>query len=150
MALNVYTDTKDIPLGMKIVRFNDSYFDLETELTDSYFEKEVLKKIDKARYVSANTFYGRTESFGALFKACLSTGVKTLLNIEKHSDVCFDSVECGQNSLLMIRLLRHGNILMRKQLLVFPGDNVDCDINYNNRNYSDFGKFIDDLYMEAD
>ena len=150
MALNVYIDIKDIPHGMQIIRFNDSYFDLETELTDSYFEKEVLKQIDKARYASANTFYGRTENFGALFKACLSTGVKTLLNIEKHSDVCFDSAECGENSLLMIRLLKQGNILMRKQLLVFPGDNVACDINYNNCNYSDFGKFIDDLYTEID
>lgn len=83
MSLYVYTDRKEVPDGMLVVDDNDVFFNGHTLLDNSDFEKEVLKKIDKATYVSQRSFKGRSALFGDLDRNLLSTGTKTLLNIEK-------------------------------------------------------------------
>lgn len=142
MSLNVYTRKEDIPKGMILVSDNDSYFSGETLLSGSDFCKLVLRNIDKAEYVSEFCFTGRTKEFGNLNKDLLSTGTKTLLNIESSPDLCFNAIECGYNAISLLPLIKEGNILMPKQLYLYDGRHEDCDISCNNMQYSIFSDFL--------
>lgn len=142
MSLNVYTREEDIPNGMILISDNDSYFSGETLLSGSDFCKIVLKNVDKAEYVSEFCFIGRTKELGNLNKDWLSTGTKTLLNIESSPDLCFNVIECGYNAISLLPLLKRGNILMPKQLYLYDGKYKDCDIICNNVQYSVFFNFL--------
>lgn len=145
MSLYVYTDRKEVPDGMLVVDDNDVFFNGHTLLDNSDFEKEVLKKIDKATYVSQRSFKGRSALFGDLDRNLLSTGTKTLLNIEKNKNECFNTVECGMNALSMIRLLTSGNVLIEHRCILYYGDEEDCDIVFNDKRFLNFYDFIDAL-----
>lgn len=136
MSLNVYTDKKYIPEGMRFVDYNDVYFDARTLLKDNEFTRKVLKEIDKARYQSEMTYISRREEFGALFKDTLSTGTKTLLNIYGSPDVCFSTIECGTNALEMLKYIRNGNALL---VGTFCTEDIctNCDIILNNTEHFD-------------
>lgn len=94
MSLQVYNKT-DPPIS--VIVDNDTYFDGHTELDSGDMCAGILKVIDKAVYNSPATFIGRDPSLGAL-----STGTKTLLNISQHRDLCFDTIECGNNALTLL------------------------------------------------
>ena len=96
MSLNIYSSILDVPEGMKVIRSNNSFFNSFTKLNNSDFEKTVLRDIDDATFVSPDLVIGRFIKAGAVYKSTLSTGVKTILNIEKHPDLCFDMLECGK------------------------------------------------------
>lgn len=83
MSLNLYTSIEDVPKNLELVDYNDAFFGMNTPLNNSEFEKIALKGIDEAVFTSSETFIGRTKAFGSLFRSCLSTGCKTLLNLEK-------------------------------------------------------------------
>ena len=95
MSLNIYSSILDVPEGMKVIRSNDLFFNGFTKLNNSDFEKTVLRDIDDATFVSPDLVIGRFMKAGAVYKSTLSTGAKTILNIEKHQDLCFDMLECG-------------------------------------------------------
>lgn len=78
--------------------------------------------IDQAEYCSEKTFIGRDKSLGALFTDNLSTGTKTLLNISQHRDLCFDTIECGNNALTLLMGFTEG------QTVLHPGVVWDPDI----------------------
>lgn len=65
---------------------------------------------------------GRDKSLGALFTDNLSTGTKTLLNIWQHRDLCFDTIECGNNALTLLMGFTEG------QAVLHPGVVWDPDI----------------------
>lgn len=119
MSLQVYNKT-DPP--MSVIVDNDTYFDGHTELDSGDMCAGVLKVIDKAVYNSPATFIGRDTSLGALYKQHLSTGTKTLLNISQHRDLCFDTIECGNNALTLLMGFTEG------QAVLHPGVVWDPDI----------------------
>ena len=141
MSLNIYLREEDIPEGIDLIKRNDDFFSF-TLLNDSEFEKTVLREIDQAKYATESTFIGRSEWMGKLRKDNLSTGCKTLLNIEKNPDYCFSSVECGYNALPLLRLLKHGNVLLAGRCILYDGDDSECDIVYKGVHYNDFYKFL--------
>ena len=136
MSLNIYLREEDIPEGIDLIKRNDDFFSF-TLLNDSEFEKTVLREIDQAKYATESTFIGRSEWMGELRKDNLSTGCKTLLNIEKNPDYCFSSVECGYNALPLLRLLKHGNVLLAGRFILYDGDDLECDIVYKGVHYND-------------
>ena len=134
MALYIYTNKSKVPKDIKIVDFNDNYFNLNTLIQNSDLVKDILALIDKAVYNSDKTFVGRTKELGALNKSMLSTGTKTLLNIIMHPDVCFNTIECGSNALEFIPLIKNGKVLWEIPVLsTIPKDK--CDIILNETKY---------------
>ena len=141
MSLMVYIKEKDVPKGMKIITNNDDFFSLYTSLNNSDFEKIVLNVVEKARYLSSETFISREDWMGGLYRDYLSTGCKTLLNIEKNPNYCFSTIECGQNVLSMLRLLRNGNVLLNNRCIRCWDSDHECDIVYNGMHFMDFSEF---------
>ena len=76
MALKIYTDKEAVSKDVRIIDFNDSYFDVFTTIPDTELAHSILLKVDKAEYHSDKTFIGRTKELGALNKNLLSTGSK--------------------------------------------------------------------------
>lgn len=119
MPLHVYMYAKPPD---KVVRINDAYFLTNTKLEDTEQCRRILRIIDQAEYCSEKTFIGRDKSLGALFTDNLSTGTKTLLNISQHRDLCFDTIECGNNALTLLMGFTEG------QAVLHPGVVWDPDI----------------------
>ena len=140
MSLRIYTNRKEIPKEIDIIDYNDKFFD-GTTLKDDKLSKYIMNKIDKAQYSSEHTFIGRDETLGKLNKNHLSTGCKTLLNIVGNPDKCFDIVECGQNALSLLHLIKNGNVLWRNPILHFVG-NAECDILIDDKHFTDFRSFL--------
>lgn len=143
MSLRIYVKKSDIPNGIKIVNYNDKFFNLVSLKNDSV-TRDILLHIDRARYNSADTFIGRDETLGALNKSCLSTGSKTLLNIAYRADVCFDVIECGQNALRELVKIKEGIVLWECPVLLIH-DAEECDIVINDRrflNTMEFAEYI--------
>lgn len=130
MSLHIYTDKIFIPQDIKVVDFNDSYFNVFTTLDKTALNEEILATIDKVLINSSTTFIGRTKELGALNKSMLSTGTKTLMNIIQHPEVCFNSIECGVNALKFIPRLSNGNVLWKVPVLSSVFDDT-CDIILN-------------------
>lgn len=143
--LTIYTDLAELNKeGKKLIRVNDLFFNMETNLEDSEIVRRILKTIDKAEYNSDLTFIGRTKSLGALNKNMLSTGTKTLLNILKHPDKCFDVCECGNNALSLLPLIKEGNVYWECPAVSYSG-NGECDIYYNGKHFNDFYSFLESV-----
>lgn len=143
MSLFIYTKQQDIPDSMQFVNYNDIFFD-SIPLDDSEVSKEILKKIDNAEYSSPNTFVGRDVSLGNLNKNLLSTGCKTMLNVANKPDICFDVIECGQNALEVLPLIKNGNILWKNPALHLLNDS-DCDICVDNKKFTRFSQVLEYL-----
>lgn len=137
MSLVIYTNVDDVESsGKELIKFNDMFFDIETNLEDTEFTRKVLDAIDKASYNSPFTFTGRTEGLGTLNKNMLSTGAKTLLNIVAHPQKCFDVCECGDNVLSLLPLIPDGSIYWETPVVVC--NDIKCDILCNGKRYTDF------------
>lgn len=149
MSLTIFrSDCSDARrLSKSVVKDNDSFFDVYTDLTNSSIAVDILMGVDEARFNSDVTFVGRTPDVGALNKMCLSTGTKTLLNIIQHPDVCFDVSECGINALQFIPRIKDGIIIWRFPLIPYRGKK-DCDILYEGILYSNFSDFLNVIYKE--
>lgn len=140
MCLKIYTDKKDIPKDMMFINYNDLFFAGETLLNND-ISNEIMKRVDKATYSSPHTFVGRDKQLGNLSKGLLSTGCKTLLNIAKNPDKCFDVTECGPNALSILPLITEGNILWEVPVLHYRG-NTSCDITIHDKHFTDFREFL--------
>ena len=146
MALTVYLTREEVPSYLKIIDINDEFFDAFTRLTNTEFEKNLLDEIDKAKYASSSTFYGRTKQMGALNVRCLSTGTKTLLNIEKwgkSNKYCFNVIECGDNALEFICDLHSGSILFEHPYYIIMREDESCDIECRGIHFRDICEFIE-------
>jgi hypothetical protein len=98
--INVYTSESLIKKDKEYVKFNESFFLVNTiaePITDE--DVMVMAKIDGAVFVEAEG--KRTEvlktPYGYTGKEKLSTGCKTALNILHHKEKVFDCCECGPN-----------------------------------------------------
>ncbi len=96
MSLNVYLYREDIPVGMRVVRMNDAFFQ-KVKLVNDETTRKLLKSIDQAEYGNETMFISRNKKMGLINKDYLSTGCKTLLNAYYYPDICFDMLECGRN-----------------------------------------------------
>jgi len=148
VSLKVFMFKNEIPAGT-FVHYNDDFFDNHTELMDTELCRAVLRKIDKAEYVSPVTFYGRTANYGSLRKDYLSSGTKTLLNIISHPDKCFDVCECGDNVLSFLPELNNGMVFWPIPVLI----DVDrpCNIIVGKRHFTtvaDFTEGVRAIYDE--
>lgn len=141
MSLNVYSNKEDIPTGMLYVDCNDDYFFGNTALRDDKFTREVIEIVDKATYLSEDTFLSRVKKWGALFKDNLSTGCKTLLNIQQHPDVCFNVAECGNNVLRLLPVINKGNVFWEIPVVILDED-CECDIVYKNKHFVSYVDFL--------
>ena len=141
MSLHIYDRKEDIPKETLFIDSNDIYFDANTKLLDNDFTRLVLKAIDKAEYVSEQTFTGRVKRWGALFKEHLSTGSKTLLNIQQHPEVCFNVAECGSNVKQLFAEIKDGRIYWEVPMTVLEKD-CDCDFEYKGEKYTRYSKFL--------
>ncbi|MBE5869901.1 MAG: DUF4869 domain-containing protein [Lachnospiraceae bacterium] len=59
--------------------------------------------MDKAEHVNNKVLNGQDNYLGRLNVANLSTGTKTLINILKHPEVCFDIFDWGMNGRQFIK-----------------------------------------------
>lgn len=149
MSLNLYTSIDDVPKDLKLVDYNDAFFGIHTPLNNSEFEKIALRDIDKATYVSSDVFLGRTKSIGGLYRDSLSTGCKTVLNVEKNPvGYCFDLLECGQNALNTLKYLNKGSVLLKSKILLPRGNDLSCDINYKGVHYNNLRDLCKVLSVE--
>ncbi len=145
MSLTVYRNISEIPGNIEYIDGNDSFFNVRTKLKNTTFCKDVLSVIDQASYLDENEFYDRRGV--SVYSSELSTGAKTLLNIESHPDVCFDVLECGENALELIPRIKNGNIVW-EHIIVFPDNEEECDIIYHKHHFDKFFDFLDFVNYE--
>lgn len=151
MSLHVYTDKKFIPSGIDFINWGDTFFDINTSLSNDDLVRDILWHIDKAKFNNENSFVSRVPGIGALNKSCLSSGTKTLLNIISHPGICFNIESCGGNALEYVPRLTSGNIYWDLPVLNYAGDEVKCDIVLNGAvHYTDIYTFLDALASEDD
>lgn len=138
MSLKIITDKNDIQC--KYVDYNDIFFQ-SVPLIDSEITKRILSSIDRAEYASKDTFIGRDRTLGALNKALLSSGCKTLINIAYNPNICFSVAECGQNALKELACIHDGIIYWDKPML-FLLEDVECDIEHKGIHYTKYMDFL--------
>lgn len=147
MSLTIYSAKHMPPKGTNIIDINDAFFDAETDLGNTELEREILSKIDKARYCSTSSFYGRTTDKVSIPKDNLSTGAKTLLNIISHPEICFNLCECGRNALEMLPKITDGIVYWEIPVIAYSGDEK-CSIVYCDKIYTDFYEFLEAVERE--
>ena len=141
MSLIIYSNKHKPPKDTNIITKNDVYFNGATNLSGSKIESIILSTIDKAKYCSSKSFYGRSSDTIPVGKNNLSTGTKTFLNILNRPEFCFDLRECGDNVLELLPLIKTGKVYWDIPFIAYTGD-ATCDIIYNNKHYTDFYKFL--------
>lgn len=127
MAINLYYNTEP-PAGLEVIRYNDIFFDAHTQLRQAPECERILRLVDKARYNSPDTFIGREERLGAIYREHLSTGTKTLMNILYNPDKCFDTLACGDNAVTLLFNFKQGYAKISNLPVFTPGymdDNID-------------------------
>lgn len=147
LSLIIYSYEHKPPKDTNIINFNDAYFDAETILNNTDIENTILSVIDKAKYSSPTSFYGRTTDKVAIVKDNLSTGAKTLLNVINHPDECFDLCECGRNVLEILPQITNGKVYWELPVIAYSGDE-QCDIIYGNKRYTNFYEFLEEVERE--
>jgi hypothetical protein len=98
--LNIYTSKDLLKDKERYVRFNDSFFIVNTiteELTDD--DIKIIKVIDNAVFVEVkgNITDILETPYGYSDKRRLSTGCKAILNILHHREKVFECAEVGEN-----------------------------------------------------
>jgi hypothetical protein len=134
MSLNIYSKIEDIPSNLKYIKCNDAFFNANGCIPDNSFTRDVLASIDKGSYYNTSSYFGRFGDNELQPRINLSTGAKTLLNIDQNDDYCFDVCECGPNALAELFKLQHGNILWDAIIVILDHD-TNCDIIYNGKHY---------------
>lgn len=143
MSLNIFLSEKEVEnSGLNLVINNDLVFKSDTILTNSDFEKVVLEEVDKAEYYDKKQVKS-LRSKEIYNKNDLSTGCKTLLNIEKHPELCFTVVECGNNAKKFLFDLQDGNILWESITVAINASNKSCDIVLRGIHYTTVSSFLD-------
>jgi len=109
--LRIYIGLDKVPEGLKVVKDNEVAF-IYTELEDTETVKSILKRVEQAEYNDNVSFIDR---FGfKLYSDCLSTGTKTLLNINYQVDKVFYGGEMGYNAIAELLKLKNGNVYFDK------------------------------------
>lgn len=152
--LEIFDNREDIlDRCIPLIDSNDEFFDSGVELADDALTREILQKIEKARYGDSLSFYGRADDGKLLNKDLLSTGTKTLLNIKENPKLCFNVCECGDNALCLLPLLKEGLIFWEyPSVMLVSGNSYMCDILFNNKlpfhNLLDFMNYVRYEYGE--
>lgn len=110
MSLYFYTKSTIGELEKEVIRDNEDYFKAFTVITDCEFVRNVLRVIEKAKYLNDVRFIDRFD-VGVYFSN-LSTGCKTIFNIYYHPDKIFSCIECGYNALDVIFKMQNGRIYL--------------------------------------
>lgn len=124
--IDIYTEKQD---SKDWILKNDLYFNLNTgneEMTEK--DIELIKKVDNAILTPEKrieTKYG----LGTIRN--LSSGCKTLLNLEKHPDKVICVEECGPNVLKLIFQMDNIKIYMSRPSFTDIPDNAKIRFNEN-------------------
>lgn len=130
--LTIYKTSSLVPKDLEVVRTNDSYFNLkfakEQGLDVDDTVRNLINTIDKSEPETKLDLRGISGELVSYRK--LSTGCKTAINIYKHNDTCFDTLECGNNAIMEIIKLPKGHAVIRRRPLNLQGDNfeVNCKV----------------------
>ena len=127
MSLNIYTNLQFT--DKRLIKDVDTFFG-ETSLRQDEFTLKVLKEIEKAEYVTADTFKDRFGRY--LYTTNLSTGTKILLSLHYYTDKLINGALLGDNCIDFIPLLKEGNLYIGHRFIEFSTHITDIDITYNN------------------
>lgn len=145
MSLVLFENVKEVPEYLRVISHNDSYFNANVKLENTDKVRELLYKIDDARYLSPETFISNLHpNRGGLFINYLSTGCKTALNVllsSRKDNVCINPIEVGLNAWKEILKLEEGYIIYKHRSILLDKDEP-CDIVYKGIHYSNIGDFI--------
>lgn len=142
MSLHIYTKRNDVPENIQIEDDNDTFFN-GTINNDSTTSK-ILKYIEQAEYANQTGFYGRDSDLGMINSQYLSTGCKTLLNVLYNPNRCFNLIECGQNALEVLPLIKEGYVLWEYPIL-FDRITDSCDISVKGKHFTNIVEALDSL-----
>lgn len=141
MSLTIFQSKEEVPKEIKYVKYNDLFFEGEI-INDDPVSKAILKEVEQAEYAGRNYFIGRVKEDGNINKSNLSTGTKTLLNIINHPDICFDTLECGDNALFALRRIKEGYAVDKYGVALITDDALDCDIIYHKKHFTNFADYV--------
>lgn len=149
MSLNIYYDESCVPAGMKIIEYNDAYFDANVKLRNTPIVRYLLKEIDDASYVSEYTILAnKHRNRGALFSEYLSTGCKTALNVvlaSTKNNVCISPIEMGRNAWNALLKARTGNVIL-DYTSITRDLNDTCDIMFDGKHFTVLSDFTRGVY----
>ncbi len=107
--LNIYKKEQDIPKDIKIIKWNDIYFNQYTcHLMDNRAES-IIRQIDGAEWKRGYQIISELNN-EIINIDKLSSGCKTALNILYNTGEVFSLKECGDNALDVIYTENKGNV----------------------------------------
>lgn len=149
MSLNIYYDESCVPAGMKIIEYNDAYFDANVKLRNTPIVRYLLKEIDDASYVSECTILANKHpNRGALYSEYLSTGCKSALNVvlaSAKNNVCISPIEMGRNAWNALLKARTGNVIL-DYTSITRDLNDTCDIMFDGKHFTVLSDFTRGVY----
>ena len=150
--LNIFLDSKDAEnCGYECVKCNDAWFDLFYLGKDFIITDEAardIKIIDGSTYYKGTTMPTRFDEYISM--AYLSTGCKTAMNVTMFTNICFSTIETGDQALLEILKKTDGNILPDMEPFSWDAFTMSAVIKYGGKefrcnSYLEFNDIIREL-----
>ena len=137
IVITIYKDKKDIPKNIEYVELNDVFFNQTTVNRLDSRANRIVEKIDNSeldgKYKMKSKFNGVT-----LDVDCLSTGCKTVLNVQYFTDKVFCLKECGDNALEVLYGLDDGAVYSDYAVIPFDMNSVKISDEEGTRVITDY------------
>lgn len=135
--ITIYKNKKDIPEGVRLVEWNDLFFN--KHIMERIDEKAdiIIKQIDHAKLL--DSFQLLSGLNGELLNIDhLSSGCKTALNMFYFPENVFSLKECGNNALDVIYKLKTGQVFCEYPVISFEMRNVYVCENMKKKQITDY------------
>ena len=96
--ITIFKNKNDIPGDMDYIELNDVFFNQNTASRLDSMASAIIEKIDDSRLVDKYKIESKFNGV-VLDIDCLSTGCKTILNVQYFPNKVFCMKECGDNAL---------------------------------------------------
>ncbi len=135
--ITIYKSKMDIPQDMEYVELNDIFFNQNTVIKLDERAKKIVEQIDGAKLVGKYKIESKFN--GVLLDVdCLSTGCKTVLNVQYFSDKVFCLKECGDNALELLYNLEQGSVYSDYAVIPFDMERIKVIVGKENRVIDDY------------
>lgn len=115
--VRLYIGEENIPKDKHFINDVEAAFPA-VPIVGSDFQRLVIETVDKGKYYNSKQFIDR---FGYLLTLdSLSTGSKSMLLLDYARDSVVNLVECGDNALILLSLIKDCSVYLPDRDMAFP------------------------------
>ena len=135
--ITIFKNKNDIPGDMDYIELNDVFFNQNTASRLDSMASAIIEKIDDSRLVDKYKIESKFNGV-VLDIDCLSTGCKTILNVQYFPNKVFCMKECGDNALEVLYGLENGAVYSDYAVIPFDMKEVRVSDKKGKRVISDY------------